>query len=73
MFDPEQNHMTLWAFERRSEIGDVRWERWHDKVCQTVGLEHLDGTQSIDGYSMDYAFRAYRDGQTAQQYADSIS
>ena len=47
------------------------WEAWVKSVESMIG-HSLDGDQTIDGYSLDYAYETFRCGTTAREYAAHI-
>lgn len=51
---------------------DRLWMRWINRVEQIVGHD-MDGDQEADGYSLDFAYDAWRAGQTPDTYAKSIA
>lgn len=65
------NHMEFAALESRSLSDSNDWEAWCAKVERLLGRS-LDGNQAVDGFSLDFAFDAYCDLQTPQQYFREI-
>jgi len=47
------------------------WEYWAEKAEALAGHD-LDGNQETDGYSIDFAYDAYKAGQTPEDYVASI-
>ena len=47
------------------------FEKWAARVEKIVGHD-LDGNQSEDGYSLDFALDSFNSGMTSTQYAFSI-
>lgn len=48
------------------------FEYWASKV-ERILRHDLDGDQQTDGYSLDFAFRAFERGLSPQQYINSIN
>lgn len=63
-------HQQNWEQERWQEQ-DTAWDRWIDRAERLFGRS-LDGDQVDDGYSMDGAFDAFRDGCTAAEYVGRV-
>lgn len=55
------DHMQVWAWEN-IDYTSV-WESWVDRVEMLTGHD-LDGTQDIDGYSLDTAYTMWQRGLT---------
>jgi hypothetical protein len=64
--------MELVHYEFCTALRKSPFEKWADKVEKILGHD-LDGDQSTDGYSLDFALVAFQQGQTPKQYVASIS
>ncbi len=66
------NHLEFAAEESRQIDSDVVWERWCDRVEKLLG-HSLDGNQSLDGYSLDYALERFKAGWVPEGYAAEVA
>lgn len=64
-------HAALWQSENYVSPSEREWLRWVKRVEQIVG-HSLDGNQATDGYSLDFAYDAWKAGATAEGYAEEI-
>ena len=53
-------------------ITELQWLAWIDEAEALFG-HSLDGDQALDGYSLDYAYDAYRDGLTPVEYWQGVT
>jgi hypothetical protein len=63
--------------EQSAEMGEpsaseASWLRWADAVEALLGHD-LDGDQTVDGYSIDFAYDEFRAGRSAADYVASVS
>lgn len=65
------NHMELGASESREATYKSDWEKWADAVEAALGHD-LDGTQWIDGYSIDYAHDAFNGGLSVSDHVEEV-
>ncbi|HVO30499.1 MAG TPA: hypothetical protein VMV18_07175 [bacterium] len=63
-------HLEVWETEK-AMAADGPWERWV-RLAEHFAGHSLDGDQLADGYSLDYAYEAFRSGMTAREYAAQI-
>lgn len=64
------NHLEF-AAEEAAGLLESPWERWVNAV--TIALGHdLDGDHTVDGYSLDEAYKAWAKGATVPQYVDQV-
>lgn len=59
------------AGEHYQSDGERRWLRFVKKVERLVG-HSLDGSQDVDGYSLDFAHAEFEAGTTAEAYAAAV-
>lgn len=64
-------HLALAVSESYVSEGERAWERFVRKVERKLG-HSLDGTQGIDGYSLDYACDAFDAGVTVDEYVAEV-
>lgn len=64
-------HFQLLQSESYVSPREREWERWVKKVEKLLG-HNLDGNQQRDGYSLDYAYDAFRAGETPAAYAEEV-
>lgn len=50
---------------------EANWLRWVGKAERIAGHD-LDGDQDVDGYSLDFAFEAFRAGMSAADHVASF-
>ncbi len=67
----ENAHLELWVSENRVSKSEMSWNRWTNRAEKLFG-HNLDGDQDIDGYSLDYAYKAWQDGLTPKQYVAKV-
>jgi hypothetical protein len=60
------NHLEFAASESAALL-PTAWEKWIEKAEKLAG-HHLDGDQSVDGYSLDGAFEAWKGGLSPEVY-----
>lgn len=58
--------------ELNTSILIVAFGEYCENVCSALKLEHLDGNERVDGYSLRSVHNAFRLGVTAGQYADFV-
>lgn len=56
----------------RPDASERHWLCWLEDAEEISGLEDLDGDQSVDGYSLDFAFDAFRAGVSPGDYVASF-
>lgn len=56
----------------RETASDRAWDAWTRKTAKLLGLDSLDGDEARDGYSLDFAYDAYANGETPERYAEEI-
>lgn len=66
------NHAEVWAHEMASEFGSSDWERWAEKAESLLGHD-LDGDENRDGFSLDGAHEAYKDGMSVRDYVSAVN
>ena len=64
------NFMEFHRYEMDA-LKPSKFEGWAANVEDILGHD-LDGDQQEDGYSIDFAFDAFKAGMTPQQYAASV-
>jgi hypothetical protein len=64
------DHLEFAAAEAAG-LEPTDWDWWIEAAEKLAG-HHLDGDQATDGYSLDFAYAAWKRGQTPQAYVDSI-
>lgn len=72
-------HLEFAALESEA-LEPTGWTAWIDKaeaIARKLGIGrdepgNLDGDQTEDGFSLDYAYDAFRDGRSPACYVDSI-
>ena len=58
---------------RRAGIdGDADWIEWVTDLEETIG-HPLDGDQSADGYSLDWAYRLWQQGHSVDGALEAIN
>lgn len=65
------NHLEFHRYEMDSLLSTSAFERWAAKVEKILGHD-LDGDQTRDGYSLDFASDAFDKGATPEAYAKSV-
>lgn len=69
-------HMALGLAESEAARGtdeDIAWEKWLKKAAELIGVDHLDGDESEDGYSLDMAYADFEHGYTPENYAATVA
>lgn len=61
------NHLAFAQAESASIDTDTRWLSWCGRAEDMLG-HALDGDQATDGYSLDGAFAAFREGASVVEY-----
>lgn len=61
------NHLQFAAAESADLEADIVWQRWCRRAEDMLGHD-LDGDQAADGFSIDGALSAFRDGATVLEY-----
>lgn len=64
-------HLALWASENYVSPTERAWEAWVSKVEKKLG-HSLDGNQTTDGYSLDYAYDYWRNGDAVDTYVADV-
>lgn len=67
----EHPFMDFVASESHVSAGDRAWERWVNRAERELG-HSLDGNQERDGYSVDYAYDAWKDGVSVDDYVAEV-
>lgn len=62
-------HQDVWELEMASERGCNALERYFKRCEKLLRIDSLDGTEWVDGYSLDSAADAWRADIPAEQYA----
>lgn len=65
------DHLATWAAETATSDEEQRWFAWIAEAQRLAG-HNLDGDEREDGYSLDVAHQAFRDGKTARDYIVTI-
>lgn len=68
-FDEVNPHLALCQSESYVSPEEKRWESFLRELEKRLVLDHLDGDQDEDGYSMDLAFDMFTDGLSARSAA----
>lgn len=64
-------HIESYQFEKYVPKSEHNWISWANSVEEI--LKHsIDGDQSSDGYSLDYAYDWFKLGSTAYEYASNV-
>jgi hypothetical protein len=58
-------HLALWQSETYVSPQEQGWYRWIRKLESVFG--HYDGTQEIDGYSLDNFYDMWEAGYTVER------
>lgn len=53
----------------RPNLFDSEFSLFCDQVASILGVPHLDGTQWVDGFSIDCALDYFESGQTTEEAA----
>jgi hypothetical protein len=48
------------------------WKTFISDAATLLGIENLDGNEKTDGYSLDYAYHAFYDGYTVEEYVATV-
>lgn len=64
-------HLALWRSETYVNQGEKAWEAWVKKVERLLG-HSLDGNQKTDGYSLDFAYEAFLEGDTPADHVVEV-
>jgi hypothetical protein len=64
------NHLEFTASESAA-LEPSDWENWAFEVEAILG-HTLDGDQTLDGYSQDYASDAWEAGKTPEEHAETV-
>ena len=68
----ENYHLELGLSESYAATSDCKtWLRWAARVESILG-HSLDGDQTADGYSIDFAVDAFDLGATPEQYSEDV-
>lgn len=70
--DLNDHPFAIHAAAEAAGLDDTAWERWTARAEKILG-HSLDGNQELDGYSLDFAFDAFKAGTSAEDYAASIA
>ena len=65
-------HLELWQSETYVSASEAAWLDWAKQVEAKLG-HSLDGDQAEDGYSIDYAYDAFADGVSVDDYCAEVS
>jgi len=65
-------HQEVWRLETFQSQSELTWLHWAAEVEALADLDTLDGDQETDGYSMDFAYDAFCDGESAESHAQRI-
>lgn len=65
------DHLATWAAEVATSPEEQTWFAWI-ATAQTIAGHDLDGDEREDGYSLDVAYQAFRDGKTPRDYILTI-
>lgn len=66
-------HNDVWEMEKAWEPhGPQPWDSYVDKCVRLLGVEHGDGDEKTDGYSLDTMNDAYCAGVSAEDYAKGV-
>lgn len=68
----EHPFAVFMAGESYESPSERAWLKWVKKVEKLSGLKSLDGLQDSDGYSIDYAYEVWANGESAESYAAEI-
>lgn len=72
MYDDLQDHpMAVFHAAEQASITEIQWLHWIDEVEALLG-HSADGDESLDGYSLDGAYDAYRAGFTPVEYWQGV-
>lgn len=72
MFDTLEDHpMAIFHAAEQATVTEIRWLAWIDEAEALFG-HSLDGDQEDDGFSLDSAYDAYREGLTPVDYWQSV-
>jgi hypothetical protein len=65
--------MNIYEFHEleKADLQLSPFELWAADVEHILGHD-LDGDQTTDGYSLDFAFRAFQQGVTPDEYAVTV-
>lgn len=69
--DLNDHPFAIFMAGERIPSEDDEWEAWVREVESILGFS-LDGNQERDGYSIDFAHDAFREGVTAAEYAREV-
>jgi hypothetical protein len=68
----EDAHLGVWEAEQHETSAARSWYRWYRRAVALVGHD-LDGDQSEDGYSLDGAYEAWRQGVSPEAHARAVN
>lgn len=64
-------HAALWASENFVSASDREWARYVRRAEKLLG-HSIDGNQSTDGYSLDYAFDYFANCDAVEIYVSDV-
>lgn len=67
----ENAHQDLWRSENYVDQSERAWLRWVKQVERLLG-HSIDGNQDTDGYSLDFAYEAWKTDQSPAAYVKAI-
>ena len=63
-------HLDIYEIEV-AQLRNNAWDRWVAKAEHLFG-QSLDGDEHRDGYSLDLAHCAFKEGQTPSEYVSGV-
>ena len=69
--DTQEICATVLQAAEQASITEIQWLHWIDEVEALLG-HSADGDESLDGYSLDGAYDAYRAGFTPVEYWQGV-
>lgn len=65
------NHLEF-AQAESAALNPDQWEIWAKKVERAAGIADLNGDQDADGYSLDFAYKAFKAGVSCRDHASKV-
>lgn len=65
------NPLEVWQAEILQSSAEKSWLKWIKEAESKIGYS-LDGDQTTDGYSYDFAYDAWESGKTVDEYLTSL-
>lgn len=65
------NHLEVLQVENFQSSAEKSWLKWIEEAESKIGYS-LDGDQTTDGYSYDFAYDAWESGKTVDKYLTSL-